>query len=425
MGRTEKSQGLAPPAVRKDVRAKQAKHMINKTIPALLASSSRASKGVESSELIVDPAASFANTPGKPDAESHEDAAYIKRKGQGRRKVKHRKSVDLDLANLSTKPSTTPLSPPQRKIRILTTDTLTAAHMLAYPSRYGVLEPRPSKKAPNICILNMASPLRPGGGVLTGATSQEEFLCARTTLLPSLQESYYRLPEFGGIWSPDVLVFHTSVALGEPKGELAPSDRYWIDVISAGMLRFPELEGGEDEVKRLSKSDRGVVEKKMRAVLRIAEHKGARKIVLGAWGCGAYGNPVGDVARAWRRVLDGSTGSRKGKAAEPEMWPGLEEVVFAIGNRRMAADFAHAFDDEMEVESGPSDVAEDDEAEEDEVAEELRTKIRDMESQLSKVWNADLKARMGSILNGLKEQLKEREGGAVDESSVSEEDDDD
>jgi len=38
----------------------------------------------------------------------------------------------------------------------------------------------------------MASPLRPGGGVLTGATSQEEFLCARTTLYPSLREKFYR-----------------------------------------------------------------------------------------------------------------------------------------------------------------------------------------------------------------------------------------
>jgi uncharacterized protein (TIGR02452 family) len=441
MGRTEKSQGLAPPAIRKDVRAKQAKQVINKTIPALLASSSRASKGVESSELIVDPAASLANAPGKLDAERHEDTAYIKRKGQGRRKVKldkaqesdtnetkrHRKSVDLDLANLSIKSSTTPttFSPPKRKVRLITADTLTAAHILAYPSKYGSSEPRPSKKAPNICILNMASPLRPGGGVLTGATSQEEFLCARTTLLPSLQESYYRLPEFGGIWSPDILVFHNNSALGDAKGELGPGERYWVDVISAGMLRFPELEGGEDEIKRLSRSDRGVVEKKMRGVLRIAAHKGVRKLVLGAWGCGAYGNPVVDVAQAWRRVLDGvvSASSRKGKA-EPETWPGLEEVVFAISNRRMAAEFARAFDDGMEVEPGPSDATEDDDEEEDEVAEELRTKIQEMESQLSKVWNADLKARMGTILDGLKAQLQDREGGVTLENSMKEEDDD-
>lgn len=448
MGRTEKSQGLAPPAVRKDIRAKQAKHVINKAIPALLASNSRASKGVEGSELIADPSSSIANVQGKPVTELDEDAAYVKRKGQGRRKNKNERgvdtgedtgrskgrhrngSVDLDIRMLSlNKPTTTTPSRP-RKVRIVTTDTLTAAHILTYPSRYGESnEPKASKKAPNVCILNMASPLRPGGGVLTGATSQEEFLCARTTLLPSLQESYYRLPELGGIWSPDILVFTNSLPLGDAKGDLGPSDRYWIDVISAGMLRFPELEGGEDEVKRLNKKDRSIVEDKMRAALRIAAQKGVKKLVLGAWGCGAYGNPVIDIAQAWKRVLDGapSLNSKKGKS-EPETWPGIEQVMFAVSHRSMATNFAQAFDKKIEVEAGPSDSVEEDEDEgEDKVAEELRTKIREMESQLSAVWNPDLKARIGTILAGLKSQLKEREGEAeeAEDSEAAEEEEED
>jgi uncharacterized protein (TIGR02452 family) len=439
MGRTEKSQGLAPPAVRKDIRAKQAKQVINKTIPALLASISRASKGVESSELIVDPAPQTADAFGKPAAENQEDATYIKRKGQGRRKVKNeagpdviadtskpkgrrtQNSTDLELSRLNlTSSAPSPPSLPNRKVRILSTDTLTAAYILTYPSKSTGSSPKPSKKGPNVCILNMASPLRPGGGVLTGATSQEEFLCARTTLLPSLRESYYRLPEFGGIWSPDILVFHNHRALGDAQGELGPGERYWVDVVSAGMLRFPELEGGEDdEIKRLSKRDRDVVEKKMRAVLRVAERKGVKKIVLGAWGCGAYGNPVVDVAQAWKSVLCGSSNSNSKKSkARPETWPGIEEVVFAISNRRMAADFAHAFDKNVVVEAGPTDGVEDDEGdEEDKVAEELRAKILEMEGQISKVWNPDLKARMGTILEGLRTQLREREGEAGDEAS--------
>jgi uncharacterized protein (TIGR02452 family) len=446
MGRIEKSQGLAPPAVRKDIRAKQAKQVINKTIPALLASISRASKGVESSELIVNPPSSIASADasGKRDADPQEDA-YIKRKGQGRRKVKvetgfdsltntskpkgrkGHNSTDLDLNTLSlTSPSSPPALLPAckiSKIRVITTNTLTAAHILGHPpSRPSKPDQKASKKSPNVCILNMASPLRPGGGVLTGATSQEEFLCARTTLLPSLQESYYRLPEIGGIWSPDILVFHDHSPLGDAKGELGPSERYWIDVISAGMLRFPELEGGEDETKRLSKRDRAVVEKKMRAVLRIAVQKGVRKLVLGAWGCGAYGNPVVDIAQAWKNVLcaPANSGNKKNRS-EVESWPGLEEVIFAISNHRMAADFANAFDKSTVVEPGPTDEAESEEDDEgeDKVAEELRAKILEMEGQVSKVWNPDLKARMGVILEGLRTQLREREGEAgEDESSA-------
>ena len=443
MGRTEKSQGLAPPAVRKDIRAKQARHIVNRVVPAILASNSRARKGSENSQLIADPKP--ANVISKIASENSEqpgdDAIYVKRKGQGRRKAKgrgevddeaedygsmrqskkHKKkndSLDEDMSNL-TLTSTSPTTSKERSIRIITTDTLTAGHMLTFPSQYTANTdpaPRTNKKQSNVCILNMASPLRPGGGVLSGATSQEEFLCARTTLLPSLKESYYRLPELGGIYTADVLVFRSSLPLGDSNGEVGPAERWWIDVISAGMLRFPELEGEEDEVKTLSKKDRAMVESKMRAVLRIAASKGAKKVVLGAWGCGAYGNPVKDIAEAWRKVLDGgSSVGKKGKVtAALQTWPEIEEVVFAIGNRSMANSFAQAFGGKIDAEAGPTSSAgeedEEDGDEEDKVTEELRTKIQEMESQLKSVWNPDLKARMGAILTQLQSQLDEREG---------------
>ncbi|KAF5846443.1 hypothetical protein GGP41_003843 [Bipolaris sorokiniana] len=462
MGRTEKSQGLAPPAIRKDIRAKQARNIINKVVPALLASNARARRGVDSSELIADPGPSGASGrqgPSSARPEGDESAVYVKRKGQGRRKAKgseildedtvtaagegkrngtkpsskgkNRKrndSLDEGLSNLTLQPIPPSPPPKSRTIRIITTDTLTAAQLLSHPTS------KPStKKTSNTCILNMASPLRPGGGVYLGATSQEEFLCARTTLLPSLKEQYYRLPEYGGIYTPDVLVFRNPRPLGDSHGELAPTERWYVGVISAGMLRFPELEGEEDEEKRLGRKDREVVERKIRGVLRIAELKGVSRLVLGAWGCGAYGNPVRDVAGAFRRVLDGGVAGGKKKnrdgGGSVETWSGIEEVVFAIANRKMAVDFAGAFGGGVEVEDGPGtgDGEEEDE-EEDAVAEELRKKIQEMEGQISLVWNADLKARMTVILDGLKAQLREREGtpetSMADDAEDSEEEQD-
>ncbi|KAI8932054.1 hypothetical protein NX059_010943 [Plenodomus lindquistii] len=448
MGRTETSKGLAPPAVRKDVRAKQARQIINKAIPAILASNPRARKGSESSELIANPGPVTRSSEIKSneDAKDDADAMYTKRKGQGRRKNKNEEVEDGGPRNKADKRRSktetmskdmertihlTPQPPPkQRTIRILATDTLTAAHTLTFPPSTHPNKPR--KSQPNTCILNMASPLRPGGGVLAGATSQEEFLCARTTLLPSLSESYYRLPEYGGIFTPDVLVFRNALPLSDAKGELGGAERWWVDVVSAGMLRFPELEGGEDEAKWLGKKDRAVVEGKMRAVLRICVMKGAKRVVLGAWGCGAYGCPVKDVAEAWRKVLDGSSvgGGGKGKGrghAEGESFAEIEEVVFAIGNRNLAKLFAQAFGDiEVEDVEGAED---DGEEEADEVAKELRSKIREMEEHLGKVWNPDLKERMGIILEGLKGQLGEREGvqktGSDGDFDDGDDDDDD
>ena len=469
MGRTEKSQGLAPPAVRKDIRAKQARHIVNKVVPAILASNARARRGADGSELISNPGPigvvghDSKNRDGARE-EAGEETGYVKRKGQGRRKArgardveeeeqdvksggkngdvgkgvgqgrgtgrgkKRNDSLDEGLSNLKLKNTvTSPASPPkqQRSIRIVATDSLTAAHMLAHPSLYHdtttPTSKQTSKKQPNPCILNMASPLRPGGGLLTGATSAEESLCARTTLLPSLKESYYRLPEYGGIYTQDVIVFRSALPLGDSTGELPPTERWYVDVISAGMLRFPELEGEEDEEKRLGKKDREVVEAKIRAVLRIAAQKGVRGLVLGAWGVGAYGNPVKDIAEAFAKVLGAasstSTSAAKKNSKSPSMgtetFPAFEHIIFAIPNRKVASDFAAAFDSNIRVEDGPGTSAndgDDEDDQEDKVAEELRSKIQEMEGQISKVWNPDLKARLGSILEGLRVQLKEREG---------------
>ncbi|KAF2743567.1 hypothetical protein M011DRAFT_374808, partial [Sporormia fimetaria CBS 119925] len=447
MGRTEKSQGLAPPAIRKDMRAKRARHFVNKVVPAVLASNARARKGAEGSELFVDPGPvgeDLLGQGGEAKEEGEDVAGYVKRKGQGRRKVKDEGSgsgkrgvrkkdrelveefADLEIDKRSTMDA--PTSRPTRRTRIIITDSLSAAHLLTFPSRYPVeSEPRrqpnteKKKDHKNLCILNMASPLRPGGGLLTGATSQEEFLCARTTLLPSLKESFYRLPEIGGAFTRDVLVLRDSGPLGEGKGELGVKERWWVDVVSAGMLRFPELEGAEEdplEEKTWTKKDREMVEKKMRAVLRIVAGMGCRRVILGAWGCGAYGNPVNEVARAWRKVLDGAItegggGGKKRRAeSEEEAWGQLEVVVFAIANRKMAGEFAEAFGGGVKVEDMPGGDKDGQESEEDEdqaAVQELRSKIEEMEKQIAQVWNPDLRARMETILQELRSQRAERE----------------
>lgn len=83
------------------------------------------------------------------------------------------------------------------------------------------------------------------------------------------------------------------------------------------------------------------------------------KLVLGAWGCGAYGNPVGEIARAWARVLCVRGGRNGGCRGEGEGWDGLE-VVFAIKDCRMAVAFAREFGGGLTV-HGISDDDEDEE----------------------------------------------------------------
>lgn len=377
MGRLQPSVVMAPNSTRRADRAKKAKDTINKVIPELLRSSPRARHGAYKALLMLDPPSTVCSEHQSPDA--------------------------------------------RIRIRLRYTDTLTAARQMTQSSRRASISTsstRPNasgKLCPNVCVLNMASPLRPGGGFLDGATSQEEFLCMRTTLYPSLWDDFYRLPEVGGVHTPDVLVFRDSTPEAE---DLPKRERFFVDVISAGMLRFPEtttgtrvVRDGDEERGPCScgvsycDKDRELVTRKMKAVLRMAQSQGAEKLVLGAWGCGAYGNPVREVAKIWKRVLCGT--HRK-----TETWTGIKEVVFAINDRSMLKEFERCFADVLthagETVSPPPESYAVQACASDTTADpvtELVTKIQETEMQLEQITNPRSKARLRDVLAGLNHQL--------------------
>ncbi|KAL7931913.1 hypothetical protein V8C35DRAFT_308859 [Trichoderma chlorosporum] len=291
----------------RDERAKAAKVFLNKKVPSILKSNARARRGIESVQLIVDPPRTI---PKEVATEATSAELIPQTDGDGADSVSHTASSTTLGYN---------------RIRVWPVDTLEAASRL-------------SKSSPaRIAVLNMASPLRPGGGVLAGATSQEEWLCSRTTLYPSLHEEFYRLPEVGAIYTPDVLVCKT----WDPEAsDLKSVDQFFIDVVTAAMLRLPDVEPGQNgEMAYSEQKDRDMVLAKMRCVMRILRSRHITRIILGAWGCGAYGNPVEEVARAWRRALLGPQAKR---VESIEVYNDIE-IVFAIKDHNMARRFATAF----------------------------------------------------------------------------------
>ncbi|KAK1830940.1 hypothetical protein QBC39DRAFT_101338 [Podospora conica] len=355
MGRLKPSSGLAPVAWRKDARAKKAKATINKVIPALLTMHPRARTGVDCAELIT-PATIAATGTSAP-----------------------------------TAPPGTTLPRPRITLRV--TGTLTAAHSLLTLQQHSGDVDLSNKRA-KVAIPNMASPLSPGGGFLNGATSQEESLCMRTTLLPSLRDTFYRLPEVAAVYTPDVLVFRD-----EDAEDLAKRDRWFVDCVTAAMLRQPDTEPGVDgsPARYAHAKDRDLVLQKMRHVMAVFRVKGAKRIVLGAWGCGAYGNPVDEVAAAWKHVLLG------GK--QPNLDDsGIEEVTFAINDRRMAERFCDAFGDAITIVEAADSNLQDEDCEE-EASGEVESKIDELEQSLASAKTPGLREGLSRALASLREQL--------------------
>ncbi|KAK0850832.1 hypothetical protein LTR03_004342 [Friedmanniomyces endolithicus] len=373
-----------PNTHRRTERARRAKDTINKALPDILRSSPRARHGIHKSDLVVD-----------PEPPTHH----------------------------GTFPLSSTASDSAPRIRVLCTDTLDAAARLSerpFATRRTAASSKvghSQQQRPNVMVLSFASPLKPGGGFLEGANSQEEFLCARTTVYPSLWDSFYRLPEVGGILTPDVMVFRDSTP---EANELLKRDRVFVDVVSAGMLRFPETRGRASDEKpehgcscgvSYCDRDRELVTRKMKAVMRIAQAKGAERLVLGAWGCGAYGNPVKEVARIWRKVIAGSLRQRRPNV---ERWQGIKEIVFAIPDRNMAREFELAFKDvlAMDTPSSPALDAEDVNADseqlvpnEDAETSELVTKIQETEMQIELITNPRSRQRLREVLANLNRDL--------------------
>ena len=162
---------------------------------------------------------------------------------------------------------------------------------------------------PDAACLNMASATSRGGGVAHGSMAQEECLCRRSNLYMSLESVTYPIPTFGGIYSPGVNIY-------KDKNNLEMLTIAKTNVISVSAVNRPTLmEDGLHVERRYI----WMIKEKMRAILRIAKIHNHSKLVLGAFGCGAYKNPAGQTAELFASVL-----------GEKEFKDSFEEICFAI-----------------------------------------------------------------------------------------------
>jgi len=152
-------------------------------------------------------------------------------------------------------------------------------------------------------VLNFASAKNPGGGFLNGAMAQEESLAASSGLYMTLlrNEGYYTANRAcrsmmytdHAIYSPDVVFFR------DQRFDLLKQP------VTASVLTLPAVNYGQVLLKG---EDRELAERvmkdRMRLALAIFAHKGDKRLILGAYGCGVFRNDPEKVAVWWRELLD-------------------------------------------------------------------------------------------------------------------------
>jgi len=180
-------------------------------------------------------------------------------------------------------------------------------------------------------VLNFASATTPGGGFLHGARAQEEYLarssclyeCLRGNPMYAFHRTHYD-PLYSNyvIYSPHVPVFR------DDDGKLLESP-YTIGIVTSPAANARKVpDSRRDEIEP-------AMWLRILKVLWVGIAQGHDSIVLGAWGCGAFGNDAHAMARLFRRAL------------EQNLRGSYRRVIFAIVDwsrgRRFIAPFEVAF----------------------------------------------------------------------------------
>lgn len=184
-----------------------------------------------------------------------------------------------------------------------------------------------------VTVLNFASARNPGGGFLNGAQAQEEALCRASALHSCLLQvpQYYQAHRADGspfysnrvIHSPGVPVFR------DDAGQLL-AEPFRVDVLTAAAPNAAVVARAAPEQRR---NIPAVLRARAARVLQTAAVTGARRLVLGAWGCGVLRNDPAEVARTFTEQL-----SEDGPFARH-----FDTVAFAVLDTRPGAPVRSAF----------------------------------------------------------------------------------
>ncbi|MCR5886572.1 TIGR02452 family protein [Hymenobacter sp. J193] len=191
------------------------------------------------------------------------------------------------------------------EVRIYHATTLAAAADLA--SQYQ-----------RVTCLNFASARNPGGGFLGGSQAQEESLARSTGLYPCIAqftEMYQHNAHLNGLYS-DYLIYSPGVpVLLTDEGECL-TEPYQVDIITAPAVNAGALRRNNPELL-----DQLVptMQRRIQQVLAVAAQNGSEALVLGAWGCGVFGNDPAQMAELFAEAL-----------AEPAVRNQFRRIDFAV-----------------------------------------------------------------------------------------------
>lgn len=154
-----------------------------------------------------------------------------------------------------------------------------------------------------VLVLNLANPVHPGGGVRKGATAQEEDLCRKSSLLLSLESPgalpYYHYNKSLNTYlgADSIMITPQVEIIKDEKGNLLPESVVVAVMTCAAPMISRGLEGLTEQQYR------DLVFNRITRMLKVAAYLEYKVLILGAFGCGAFGNDAKIVSDLFYKAL--------------------------------------------------------------------------------------------------------------------------
>jgi uncharacterized protein (TIGR02452 family) len=152
----------------------------------------------------------------------------------------------------------------------------------------------------NIVALNFAAARNPGGGFLSGAVAQEEDLCRCSALYACIKSKpifYNENILCDNAYYTDNIIYSPDVPFIRNEYNLLLEKPFKLSIITSPAPNVNAMDFLDEDVLLKTLSSRA------RKILQVASNHGHTSLILGAWGCGAFGNNPSMVANVFLNAL--------------------------------------------------------------------------------------------------------------------------
>ncbi|QDQ27909.1 TIGR02452 family protein [Chitinimonas arctica] len=148
----------------------------------------------------------------------------------------------------------------------------------------------------DVLCLNFASARNPGGGFLGGSEAQEENLAKSSALYPciaQMTDMYEANRKMTSCVYLDDMIYSPQVPVFRDDAYQYLDAAYQVSIVTAPAVNSGAVARNEPErVSELA----NIMRQRIELLLALAKHHGHQTLVLGAWGCGVFGNDPGEMA---------------------------------------------------------------------------------------------------------------------------------